>query len=578
MPGARFQRSFSCARPADFQRAVCPLLACAAALLLAGALAGCTNRYYRESADREAYGIIARKASQVPGMEPSFRLKEQQEGGGEGHDDMSLSGRQTPLVLSLAEAVTAAGENSRVFRSRQEDVFLEALDLTLARYEFTPRLSWLLSGFWARDKTKTTTDAPGNVASITTDQTATADSSTRLTKTLATGAQLSMALTAQLVEFVSSDPRHSARSALSLALRQPLWQGGGRKVALEGLTQAERDMAYELRSFVRFRREFFVSVAADYYRLLQQKDVVENQRRNLTKLIAGSKRAEALGEAGILPEFQVGQVKQDELLARDRLVRAQQQYEGLIDEFKITLGLPTDVSLELDPGELPRLRELGLQETGCSERDEAVGIALENRLDFATASDMVADAGRKIEVAANDLRPGVDLVLESSWGLARSSDGVTVTRITNSGYGAGLEIDLPLDKKDERNLYRRALITLDRRQRSFDLLRDRVKQQVYSAWRRLEEARASHAIQQTSVKLANRRVESTDLLFEAGRAEVRDQLEAQEALLDAQNTLTRALMDYRIAMLELWRDMGTLTFKDGEFTEEIPNAAQESSL
>ena len=92
-------------------------------------------------------------------------------------------------------------------------------------------------------------------------------------------------------------------------------------------------------------------------------------------------------------------------------------------------------------------------------------------------------------------------------------------------------------------------------------------QQVYNALRTLAEAVESHSIQQKSVELAARRVEITSLLIEAGRAESRDMLEAQDALLEARNALIGALVDYRIAMLDLYRDMDTLTFKDGQLTE-----------
>jgi outer membrane protein TolC len=65
-------------------------------------------------------------------------------------------------------------------------------------------------------------------------------------------------------------------------------------------------------------------------------------------------------------------------------------------------------------------------------------------------------------------------------------------------------------------------------------------------------------IQSSAVKLATTRVKSTELFLEAGRAAIRDVLESQEALVQAQDALTAALVDYRIAELELQRDMGLL--------------------
>ena len=87
---------------------------------------------------------------------------------------------------------------------------------------------------------------------------------------------------------------------------------------------------------------------------------------------------------------------------------------------------------------------------------------------------------------------------------------------------------------------------------------DEVKLDVRDAWRKLQEARASYDIQQTSLTLARRRVDSTTLLTQAGRANTRDLLESQDALLEAQNALTGALVDHTIARLEFWRDTGVL--------------------
>ena len=114
------------------------------------------------------------------------------------------------------------------------------------------------------------------------------------------------------------------------------------------------------------------------------------------------------------------------------------------------------------------------------------------------------------------------------------------------------------DRWDERNAYRRALIQAARARRSREGLRDRVVFEVREAYRRLERGRSSYQIQADGVRLAERRVESTDLLLEAGKANTRARLEAQDDLVRAQNALTLALVDYAVARLELERDTGIL--------------------
>ena len=74
----------------------------------------------------------------------------------------------------------------------------------------------------------------------------------------------------------------------------------------------------------------------------------------------------------------------------------------------------------------------------------------------------------------------------------------------------------------------------------------------------LIQARESYVIQARAVRLAEQRVRSTELFLDAGQVPIRDWLDAQEDLVNAQNARTAALVDYRVAELEFPRDTGTL--------------------
>jgi outer membrane protein TolC len=75
--------------------------------------------------------------------------------------------------------------------------------------------------------------------------------------------------------------------------------------------------------------------------------------------------------------------------------------------------------------------------------------------------------------------------------------------------------------------------------------------------------RESRRIQAKALSVAETRVKSTTLFFEAGRIQIRDLLEAQEALVTAKNALTSAIVDYRVAELEFQRDAGLLRVDEG---------------
>ena len=102
------------------------------------------------------------------------------------------------------------------------------------------------------------------------------------------------------------------------------------------------------------------------------------------------------------------------------------------------------------------------------------------------------------------------------------------------------------------------MIDLEGAVRSYQDMEDDIKLAIRDGTRQLAQTRESMSIQSRSVVLARRRQRSTDLFLQAGRAEVRDLLEAQEALLSAQNALTAAIVNHRLAELGLQRDLGML--------------------
>lgn len=193
---------------------------------------------------------------------------------------------------------------------------------------------------------------------------------------------------------------------------------------------------------------------------------------------------------------------------------------------------------------------------------EAILIAFENRLDLRTSIGKVYDSQRKVVVAADNLRGELTLGGSARWGQRRSLGSADTNnaalRPERGFYSAALVLDLPLERTFERNLYRDSFISLERAVRSAQEKEDDIKFEVRDELRNLILAREKIKIQAQSVRLADRRVQSTALLLQAGRAEIRDVLESQEAWVSAKNALSRALVDYRVSELQLQRDMGVL--------------------
>ena len=130
-------------------------------------------------------------------------------------------------------------------------------------------------------------------------------------------------------------------------------------------------------------------------------------------------------------------------------------------------------------------------------------------------------------------------------------------------------MDLPLERTAERNAYRNSLIALERATRNVQSLEDDIKLSIRNQLRTLLESRESVKIQAQSVVVAEKRVRSSQLFLEAGRIQIRDLLEAQDDLLAAQNSLTSAVVSYRIAELALQRDLGLLRVNEKGLWQEF---------
>jgi len=527
-------------------------LALAAILSL---LTGCGGAHYKTQADREVYSILQRKQELVLGAGGAFTIE--QDGGNplvglprvrpEPLGDMELA---SAAVLTLPQSLEIGTKSNRDYQSRKEELYLSALDLTLARHTYGPIFSSKASAEYSKTKG---------------DEKVAGQAGLGLSKLFADGTKIGVDITTDLLTHLVRSPREAASSIITATLTKPLWRGAGTRIAQENLVQAERDVVYSIRSFSRYHGTFAIEIAAAYYRLLQERDTVLNAWNNYQNLIQARERTQMLAEAGRLPEFQVDQAKQNELRSQDLYIRSQQSYLQALDELKIELGLPTDSAVTLDPAELDALRRKGIVHPKATA-EEAIEIALKARLDYANVLDQVEDGGRKVEVAKNGLAPDVDLKL-TSW-VPTEKNRPWAFSTANGTYTAGVDADLPIDRKSERNTYRRTLINLERAKREATLFADQVKLDVRQAWRKLQEAKASYDNQQLSLALAVRRVESTSLLLQAGRADTRDLLESQDALLEAQNALTRALIDHTIARLEFWRDIGILKVDENGLWEE----------
>lgn len=500
-----------------------------------------------------------------------------------------------PITLSLMDALRIGAKNSFDYQTRKEQVFQVALSLELERDVFR-------NTFFAQAASLISTDSTGDrtVSGMVN------SGNSGVTRKLKSGADITSALAVELANLLTLGNASAFGIKGDATVSIPLLRGSGEHIVAEPLKQAERDVVYEIWNFERFRREFAVDVATGYLSVLQQLDQVNNSEADYRSRVASARRSRRLADAGRIKEIEVDQAVQNELRARQRWIAAQQRYENELDSFKVFVGLPPDAKLQLDPNELERLAEateeiirrieqedmqditeevppadapIELDEpdrenVGPYEINEpnAIKLALDNRVDLKVAEGEVYDAQRSVVVAADALRAELTFFGSADWGGRRDissadSDDAGL-RADEAVYSGLLTLDLPVERTEESINYRNSYIELEQSVRDVQILEDRIKTEIINTLRDMLEARENLYIQAKSVYVAQKRVKSVNMFLEAGRAEIRDLLEAQDALLSAQNALTSAVVNYRIAELSIQRDMGVLKIDDKGLWQE----------
>lgn len=546
-------------------------------------LGGCTANHYRASADKQVYNAIAQKAPLVTNMEPRFTIEHTNALVLDGLPQVTVTndflGEAAAAelgahVFSLKEALKIGVQQSRVYQNDREQLYLTALSLTLSEHQFAPLFS---AGGTAKYGVQTeqivslapnpVTGEPEQVLSdnLGEQRNVSASGSAGVNWLIRDVGRISAAFTTDFLRFLTGDPRTVTSSAIGATFTRPLLRNAGYKTDIENLTQSERNLLYQLRDFVRFREDFSVQLASAYYGVLGNRDAVRNSFLNFQSSRRAGDRTRALAAEGRTTQSDLGRIEQQELSAENSWIGAIRVYQRALDDFKFLLGIPVDTKVVLDDREL---QELKIRHPDISV-DEATKIALAARLDYQNVRDELEDSGRKVTLAADQLKTQLDFIAAGGFVSQPAARGLVLPDTSRYRYNAGFNLDLPLERTAERNNYRSALIAQQRSARNVEQQRDQIELQIRDSWRTLEQARRAYQISEIGVKLAERRVEEQELLAELGRAKALDQVDAQNSLLSSKDQLTQALVAHTVARLEFWDNMGILYIKDNGQWQEL---------
>ncbi|MBI1903329.1 MAG: hypothetical protein HYS13_19685 [Planctomycetia bacterium] len=299
------------------------------------------------------------------------------------------------VVLAMEDAVRLGYVHSRTYQQQLETLYLSALDVSFERFRFDSQFFGGNDTFFTSQGRRRSPPRGRNELR--------SDTGLQMRKLMTSGGSLVVDFANSFVWQFTGTNTETATSLLSFNLVQPLLRFGGRPVVMERLTRTERILLYNVRSMYRYRQGFFVSIASGspavqgpnraggvfggaglegftgvggggfgqvgtatggasaggaggaggagaaqvggYLGLLQDQLNIEYLRDRVVAMQGNLEVFKAFEPQNLVDPFQVRSAEQTLSTVESQLLSAVAQYEGTLDQFKNTLGLPPDVKL-----------------------------------------------------------------------------------------------------------------------------------------------------------------------------------------------------------------------------------------
>ncbi|WP_145053782.1 hypothetical protein [Lignipirellula cremea] len=315
------------------------------------------------------------------------------------------------VSIGADDAVRLALLNSPDYQTELEDLYLSALDVSFERFRFQTQ-------FFAGDSVTFTADGPerrgggGESSSTLTHQLySTGPRGIAATKMFSTGADLVVGLANSIVWDFAGPDTQVATTLADFVFTQPLLRRAGRDRVLETLTIAERALLANVRTLERFRRGYYLEIVTGrdagsgvtrrggvfggsglqgftgvggggfgrlggsgigggtgagggnvggFLGLVQSLQELRNLEANVSAVQASLDEIESLSAASRITPIQVQQARQSLFTAQGRLLNSQTQFRVQLDSFKIAMGLPPQLDIEIEDPLLDRFSLLDI--------------------------------------------------------------------------------------------------------------------------------------------------------------------------------------------------------------------------
>jgi outer membrane protein len=461
-----------------------------------------------------------------------------------------------PLQLTVTEAILLCLENNRELEVQRLNPSIRQTFEDQERAVFDPEADAEVSA--GRVKGERLARSGSDTEDFTTDA---AEGTISLEQYFPTGTTVVLEAGAQMNDSsLYDDTFYETR--LGMTVSQALLRGYGTDVNLARLQQARletRMSEYELRGFTEFLVAEVERIYWDYALARRQIEIVEESLKVARQQLDETNELIAVGR---LARAELAAVQAEVAAQEQALIEARANKESIRLQL---LRLLNPAGPEIWQREVDLIHQPTLPEIKLENVELYVAVSMRMRPILNQARLEILRGNIELVKTQNGLLPLLDLFITLGKSGYANSFGVSISNITKDRYDAlaGVRLNYPVFNRDAKALHRRALLTREQTQKALENLSQLVEVDVRTAHIAVNRTKQQIAASSVTRMFDEEKLRTESEKLRVGKSTSFLVAQAQRDLLVSRIAEVQALADYLKALIDLYRQDGSLLERRG---------------
>ncbi|MEX1017867.1 MAG: TolC family protein [Phycisphaeraceae bacterium] len=459
-----------------------------------------------------------------------------------------------PLTLSIEQAVMLALQNNRALRIQRLEPAIVGQFEQIERARFDPLVFSEIA--YSEGTTERVSPDIGQTFSIDSEA---VSAEAGLRQLLPTGTELGLDISHDWSESNRAAEQHEARVGVSLT--QALLRGRGREANLAAIRQARLDTLaseYELRGFA---EALVAELETTYWEYVLARREIEIFQSSLDVAEQQQDETARRVEVGVLAETEMAAARAEVALRREALINARNAAETLrLQLLRLMNPGRPQWDRAVEPVEEPSFVDVELDDV-----EDHVALALQRRSDLNEARLRLAQRRLDVVTTGEGLLPRLDLFATLGKTGYADAFGQAWRDIDGQSYDftVGAQFEYTLGNRAAEARDRAARFSRRQASEAIGNVAELVQLDVRTAWLEVQRSREQIAATVATRELREETLRAEQEKFRVGTTTALLVAQAQRDLLESQIAEVQAVINYRQALIDLYRLEGSLLLRRG---------------